>query len=121
MGTEEVPMVASDLAHDPGLAEQRAHILKALGNPVRLRIMAFLAGAAEATVGQMCDELALPQAKVSQQLAALRSGGLVRLRKEQSFHHYSLAIPAVNDLLTCLGRCGAGRDARPRRGSRRRA
>ncbi len=99
-------MPAATLVHDPALAEQRAYILRALANPVRLRIMAYLVAVPAPTVGRICDELDLPQARVSQQLSALRACGLVQLRKEGGFHHYSLAIPAVQDLLACLGRCG---------------
>lgn len=97
-------MSIADLAHDTDLAEERAEILKALANPVRLRIIAQLAGTAEQSVGDLCDALALPQARVSQQLAALRLNGIVRVRRDQSFHYYSLAIPQMVEMLSCLSR-----------------
>ena len=102
-------MRVDDLVLDQGFAEERAEILKALGNPVRLRIVAYLSTAREATVGDLCEALALPQARVSQQLSALRLQGLVRLRKEDGYHHYSLAIPQLTQLLSCLARsCKVG-------------
>lgn len=97
-------MRLDDLAFDTDLAEERAGILKALGNPVRLRIVAYLSSTKEETVGDLCNALSLPQARVSQQLSALRLQGLVQLRKKDGYHHYSLAIPQLVQLLACLAR-----------------
>jgi ArsR family transcriptional regulator len=97
-------MTISDLANDREFATERAEILKALANPIRLRIIARLAGGGEESVTNLGNALGLPQAKVSQQLAALRAHGIVRVRKDNTFHFYSLAIPQMADMLTCLSR-----------------
>jgi len=92
------------LANDLAVAEHRAHVLKALGNPVRLRIAAQLADAKELSVGELCKALDLPQARVSQALGTLRLMGIVAPRREGNFHFYSLAMPHLEDLLFCLSR-----------------
>ncbi len=97
---------ASPLAWDVQLATSRAEILKALGHPVRLRIVAHLCDAEEMTVGEIGAALRLPQSSVSQQLASLRLNGLVSVRKEGGFRYYALAIPKVRDLIECLSTCG---------------
>ncbi len=66
---------------DPDFAEQRAGILRALGNPVRLRIIACLA-ANELCVGTLCDLLNIPQSSISRQLGWLRLNELVSVRSE---------------------------------------
>ena len=93
---------------DPGFAEQRAGILRALGNPVRLRIIACLAGSGELSVGTLCDLLGLPQSSISRQLGWLRLNELVAVRGEGGFRYYSLAIPQLVNLLQCLENCGSG-------------
>jgi DNA-binding transcriptional ArsR family regulator len=93
------------LAHDEKTADARSQILKALGNPVRLRIAAFVCAAGERSVGEICDGLGLPQSTVSQQLASLRLHGLLQVRSEGGHRYYSVAMPEVRDLMDCLARC----------------
>jgi DNA-binding transcriptional ArsR family regulator len=102
----------SSLTRDAQLAASRAEILKALGNPARLRIMAHLCDEGEATVGAIAAELELAQSTVSQQLAILRLNGLVRARSAGGQRHYSIAIPRVRDLVACLARCDRDRGGR---------
>lgn len=90
---------------DPELAEHRAGILKALGNPVRLRIMACLCGQGEMAVGALAEHLEVPQSTISRQLNWLRLAGLVGARAEQGYRHYSIAMPQVKTLLQCLADC----------------
>ena len=90
------------------LAEKRAQILKALGNPSRLRIMACLGDRGEATVGALAEALGLPQSSISRQLSWLRLAELVSVRKEGGFHHYSIAMPQLLTLLGCLEQCERG-------------
>jgi ArsR family transcriptional regulator len=92
---------------DPEFAERRAAILRALGNPVRLRIIASLAGAGELCVGSLSERLAIPQSSVSRQLGWLRLNELVAVRGEGGFRYYQLAIPQLVTLLECLESCGS--------------
>lgn len=55
-----------------------ALLAKALGNPVRVRILRLLLGRDSCYCGQIVDELPLAQASVSQHLKVLRDAGLVR-------------------------------------------
>jgi ArsR family transcriptional regulator len=59
-----------------------SEILKALGHPVRLKIVRGLLSKKECNVNKMVKELGLPQSTVSQHLGLLRSRGLVSIRKE---------------------------------------
>jgi DNA-binding transcriptional ArsR family regulator len=104
-GTHETSLI------DPDLAAHRASILKALGNPVRLRMMAWICARGEATVGSLADKLELPQSTISRQLSWLRLHGLVEVRKESGFHHYSLAMPQLATLLQCLEGCDRRHDS----------
>ena len=100
-------MEASYLAlrDDPLRAEQVAEVLKALAHPLRLRLVASLAGS-DLRVGELAALLSAPQAIVSQQLRILRMSGLVRLARESGIARYQLAEPRLRDLLTCVQGCG---------------
>jgi ArsR family transcriptional regulator len=89
----------------PELAEERAMILRALGNPVRLRIIACLADDGEQTVGALGQTLNLPQSSVSRQLSWLRLHELVEARNQGGFHYYTIAMPQLTVLLDCLKQC----------------
>ncbi|MBM3319939.1 MAG: helix-turn-helix transcriptional regulator [Candidatus Eisenbacteria bacterium] len=94
-----------DLAHDVKKADLRSEVLRALGNPGRLRIVAYLSASGEKTVNEIAETLDMPQSAVSQQLGSLRLRGLLRARQEGGRRYYSLAMPEVNELLACLARC----------------
>lgn len=55
-----------------------ALVAKALGNPVRVRILRLLLGRDACYCGQIVEELPLAQATVSQHLKVLKDAGLVR-------------------------------------------
>jgi DNA-binding transcriptional ArsR family regulator len=93
------------VAADPRRAGVLAGVLKALGNPGRLRILAYLLGRGEGTVTDVAKALGLPQAVTSQQLGVLRLNGLVRVRRDGGFRHYAVALPVMADLVGCLARC----------------
>lgn len=81
-----------------------AEILKALGHPLRLRLVEILARG-EASVGALQEQLETSQAIVSQQLRILRTSGIVAFRRQGTLSFYSLAIPGLLNLLTCLHSC----------------
>ena len=86
--------------------ERVAEVLKALGHPVRLRLVHCLAETGERSVGDLCRTLDVAQSVVSQQLSILRLQGVVRVRRDGGFGYYSLAMPQVRDLLSCVMQCG---------------
>jgi ArsR family transcriptional regulator len=65
----------------PAAGEQRdvelASLAKALGHPVRVRILRLLLGREDCYCGQIVDELPLAQATVSQHLKVLKDAGLI--------------------------------------------
>ena len=63
------------------LYELHASVCKGLADPKRLLIINAMRDG-ERSVSQICDELDLPQANVSQHLAVLRDKGLVQTRKD---------------------------------------
>lgn len=80
--------------------ERSAVILKALGHPLRLQIVAELRREGEACVCHLEHCLGQRQATISQQLARLREAGLVIDRRAGMNVYYALAdesIPAVVD------------------------
>ncbi len=64
--------------------------LKALADPVRLRLLAFL-GEEELAVGELTEILGMTQSRVSGHLAILREADLVRDRRQGTSAFYSLA------------------------------
>ncbi len=66
-----------------------ASVCKGIADPKRLQIINALRDG-ERSVTDLCDELELPQANVSQHLAVLRDRGLVDTRREAQRVFYSL-------------------------------
>jgi DNA-binding transcriptional ArsR family regulator len=83
---------------------------RALGEPMRLKILERLFRS-PASVGEILDDVGGTQANVSKHLAVLRTGRLVRGRKEGNRTVYSISDPALERL--CAVVCEAvSRDAR---------
>ena len=84
--------------------------VRALGEPMRLKILERLFRS-PASVGEILDTVGGTQANVSKHLAVLRTGRLVRGRKEGTRTVYSISDPALERL--CAVVCEAvSRDAR---------
>ena len=71
-------------------APDAAGLMKALGNESRLMILCTLAEG-ERSVGDLNAMIPLSQSALSQQLARLRSHGIVVTRRESQTIYYSLA------------------------------
>ncbi len=82
-------------------AEEAANCLKALSNPSRLLLLCQLVPG-EKSVGELEQALDLGQAYVSQQLARLRSEGLVRAERDGRVVRYSVADPRIMPVLKVL-------------------
>ena len=94
-----------DVFDDDRKVERAAGLLKALGHPARLRIVAHLYVGGERSVGDLCRDLGLQQAALSQQLGILRMHGIVSVRRARGFRFYSLAVPQTAQLLHCISTC----------------
>lgn len=82
-------------------AGDASSLLRALANPSRLLILCQLVEG-ERSVGQLEETLDLGQAYVSQQLARLRSEGLVAATREGRVMRYRLEDPRVAAVIRTL-------------------
>lgn len=80
------------------LYQAKAEFFRALGHPARIRVLELLAEGDKA-VHQLRTTLDMEASSLSQQLAVLRLSGLVTQRRQGGEVIYSLALPAVRDLL----------------------
>jgi DNA-binding transcriptional ArsR family regulator len=81
----------------------KARFFRALGHPVRVRILETLAKG-ERSVQDLQEALGLEQPVVSQQLAVLRNQGIVTSEKQGLSVRYSLRDPAIEELLAVARR-----------------
>ncbi len=81
-----------------------AEMMKALGHPLRLRIVALLCES-EAHVGAIADRVDATQSAVSQQLSILRARRLVDKRNEGGRAIYQIAEPRLHELVSCMQGC----------------
>lgn len=76
------------------LLERIALRFRAMGNPVRLKILHALQGA-ELSVGQILERIGGSQANASKHLGVLRSAGLVSSRRDGVSVYYEISDEAV--------------------------
>ncbi len=101
----------------PDVLSDAAAMVRALGHPVRLRIVECLEPG-ECTVSSLQERLDLPQAIVSQQLARMRAAGIVRCRREGVNKWYAIADGRVVRMLDCLRHCDVPAPRQRRAGTR---
>ncbi len=75
---------------DPATAQDLAELFRALADPTRLRIIAVLLDAGEATVGQLAERVGISESAASHQLRGLRQMRLVRARRAGRHVWYAL-------------------------------
>jgi DNA-binding transcriptional ArsR family regulator len=80
---------------------EEAEILKVLGHPIRLKIVAGLCSK-ECNVKHIWECLGLPQATVSQHLALLKNKGVIEGKREGVEVHYSVVHPMVKKIIGIL-------------------
>jgi ArsR family transcriptional regulator len=78
-----------------------AEILKVLGHPIRLKIVAGLC-TKECNVKHIWECLGLPQATVSQHLALLKNKGVIEGKREGVEVHYSVVHPLAKKIINIL-------------------
>ncbi len=101
------PLGAS--AMDPAQAVAVAPMFKALGDPIRLRIVSMIAAVPELCVCEITPAFDLSPATVSHHLKTLREAGLVDSERRGTYVYYRLrpaAIAAMSTLLTPADRPG---------------
>jgi ArsR family transcriptional regulator, arsenate/arsenite/antimonite-responsive transcriptional repressor len=86
--------------------------LKALGHPVRYRIVQCLDREGECCCGDLCIELPLAQSTISQHLDMLRKAGLVHMQPDGNRSRYSLnreLFTQLADLISAFGALRTGK------------
>jgi ArsR family transcriptional regulator len=79
-----------------------AEIQKAMAHPIRLQILRALSAEGEACVCHLENLLGVRQAALSQQLAKLRDGGLVKDQREGTNVYYSLRDVSLAQFIEIL-------------------
>lgn len=94
------PLVRAPLTPDAAL--QIASMLKALADPIRLRLFSTIASRAggEACVCDISDGIDVKQPTISHHLKVLRDAGLLRSERRASWVYYALAPDALRALST---------------------
>ena len=96
------PMVgAAPIAEMTINARAASHFLKALSNHNRLQLLCLL-GEGEKTVTELEAALGLRQPAISQQLARLRTEGLIAGRRDGKSIHYRLASEEARRVMMLL-------------------
>lgn len=80
------------------LYQAKAEFFRTIGHPVRIRVLELLAEQ-DRPVHELLAAIDVGAPNLSQQLAVLRLAGLVTQRRTGGQVIYSLALPAVRDLL----------------------
>jgi ArsR family transcriptional regulator len=81
--------------------DREAEILKVMGHPVRLKIVAGLMSQS-CNVKKIWECLGLPQATVSQHLALLKNKGIIAGRREGTEVHYQVTSEAACQVVRAL-------------------
>jgi DNA-binding transcriptional ArsR family regulator len=81
-----------------------ADMFSAMGTEARLRIMQLLLSAHPEgmVVGELQEELEIPNSTLSHHLDKLRNEGLVQVRRESTFLRYTANTEALQDVLRFL-------------------
>ena len=79
--------------------EMQAGIFKAIGHPLRLRILKYLVGG-ERTVSEIFRAVEVPQPNVSRHLALLREAGVLTCRRSGLKVFYKISSSEMMDRLT---------------------
>lgn len=97
------PTVSLDPERLRGQASRIAGALKLLAHPDRMLLLCKLSQG-EKCVGELEEQLDIHQPTLSQQLGVLRSEGVVATRREGKHIYYSVADPALMEVLAALYR-----------------
>jgi len=90
---------------DAGKLNRCSDMLKAMAHPVRLSIIDLLRGGRRLTVTEIYEKLELEQAVASHHLGILRNKGLLHSERHGKNTIYSLAMPQLQQIITCVENC----------------
>ena len=78
--------------------QELALLAKALGHPVRVKILRLLARRSDCMCGELVEELPLAQSTVSQHLKVLRDNGFATVREEGPRRIYAFDATPLRDV-----------------------
>lgn len=81
--------------------DREAEVLKVLGHPIRLKIVAGLMSQS-CNVKKIWECLGLPQATVSQHLALLKNKGIINGRRDGVEVYYQVTSVQAREIVTAL-------------------
>ena len=76
-----------------------ARKLKAVGHPIRLRLLCLIAREVDPCVSDLWHCLDTPQPVISQHLAILKANGIVSAEVQKTKRVYSIADPFIRELV----------------------
>ena len=82
-----LPMAAPRVVTEP--RNLTVEVFRALGHPIRLELLAWIAARGPICVCHLQEELPYTQSRISKHLAILRRAGLVSTRREGTWVYYS--------------------------------
>jgi ArsR family transcriptional regulator len=105
-GCDVAPLVREPLSHDAAL--ELAGMLKALSDPVRLRLLSIVASrtGSEACVCDISVGIDVTQPTISHHLKVLRTAGLLDSERRGSWVYYRVIPEALQKLSLVLGADG---------------
>ena len=98
MSNRALPAGVALLPVEAGGVEMVAKFFRALGDPVRLRLLEFLLEG-EHTVTECVEHIGLSQGRISTHLGCLSGCGYVSVRRSGRFAYYQVADPRVAELV----------------------
>jgi ArsR family transcriptional regulator len=99
---QPMPDVITRPLVDPAADAELAVFAKAIGHPVRVRILRMLAEREARTCSLIVDELPLAQSTVSEHLRILKAAGLVKSRENGPRVSYCIELTALRRLKALL-------------------
>jgi ArsR family transcriptional regulator len=88
-------------AESKQLRKRKAEVIAAVGNPIRLAIVEFLAGG-EQCVCDIADHVDAQRSNVSRHLGVLLQAGIVEQRKDGLKMMYTLKTPCILRFMDCI-------------------
>ena len=82
-------------------ADRASALMRTLGHKGRLLILCQLASG-EKSVGELSENLDIPQSPLSQHLSRMRKEGLVKTRRQAQSIYYSLEADEAGKIIECL-------------------
>lgn len=83
--------------------EKMAEALKALGHPVRLRIVQELKSLDSCCCADMCECFSQSQSTISQHLSVLKDAGIVNFEKNGNKSCFTLNHDALKEIQSAMG------------------